>query len=159
MAAVAVAPFVLKDATFRVAADNYESHVSQVQFDPAVTQQSWQGLTPAAAFTDASSPTWACTIAYAQDWKTPNSFSSYLFAHQGQTISVELVTNPGAGTWKASLIIAPGSVGGPVNAYAVGTVTLGVSGQPTFTPAVATATATDDTTDDTADDSADTVAF
>jgi len=136
MVAVAVAPFVLKDATFLVGLDNYEAHVSQVEFAPSVSQLQWQGLTPSASFTDSSSPSWSATLAYAQDWTTPNSFSQYLYDHQGETIDAEFVTNDGAGSWAAKLIIAPGAVGGSVNAYAVATVNLGISGQPVFTPAV-----------------------
>lgn len=141
MAAVAVAPFVLKDATLLVGTDNYEAHVSQVSFDPTTSTLTWQGLTPAASFSDVSSPSWACTLAYAQDWKTPNSLSRYLYDHQGETVSATFTTNPGAGAWAVSLIITPGAVGGQVNAYAVATVTLGVSGQPTFTPPVVVAAA------------------
>jgi hypothetical protein len=136
MAVVAVAPFVLKDATFLVAADNYEAHTSQVEFVPSVQTLTWQGLTPAASFSDTSSPSWAATIAYAQDWTTPNSFSQYLLDHAGETVAVTFTTNPGAGTWAVNLIITAGAVGGTVNAYAVATVTLGISGQPVFTPAV-----------------------
>lgn len=144
MTAVAVAPFVLKDATFAVAADNYESHLSQVQCDPTTQQLQWQGLTPSASFTDVGSPSWAATLSYAQDWKTPNSFSQYLYDHQGETIDVTFTTNPGAGAWAVKLIITPGAVGGQVNAYAVATVTLGISGQPIFTPPVLADPAADD---------------
>jgi hypothetical protein len=133
---VPVAPFVLKDATFLVAVDNYEAHCSQVQFDPSVQTLTWQGLTPAASFSDTSSPSWAATIAYAQDWTTPNSLSQYLYDHQGETVAVTFTTGPGAGSWGVNLIITPGAVGGQVNAYAVATVTLGISGQPVFTPPV-----------------------
>jgi hypothetical protein len=157
MPAVPVAPFVLKDATLLVGADNYEAHVSQVEFAPSVSTITWQGLTPAASFSDASSPSWTCALGYAQDWTTPNSLSQYLAEHQGETIAAEFVTNPGAGTHKANLIITPGAIGGSVNAYAVATVTLGVSGQPTYVPPVAADAAQDlgaDTTtrrDDVAD--------
>jgi len=148
MAAVAVAPFVLKDTVFTVGGtDQFEAHCSQIEFAPSTSTLQWQGLTPSASFTDSSSPSWSATLSVAQDWTTPGSLSQYLFQHQGETIDVTFVTNDGAGTWAASLIIAPGSVGGQVNAYAVQTVNLGVSGQPTFTPVVLAATATDDTDD------------
>ena len=62
MPAIAVAPFVLKDAQFAVALDNYESHTSQVEFVPTTQQLQWQGLTPAASFTDVGSPSWAATV-------------------------------------------------------------------------------------------------
>jgi hypothetical protein len=153
MVAVPVAPFVLKDATFMVGADNYEAHVSQVEFAPSVQTLTWQGLTPSAAFSDSSSPSWSATIAYAQDWITPDSFSQYLIEHQGETIAATFTTNDGAGSWAVNLIITPGAVGGTVNAYAVATVTLGISGQPLFTPVVVAAAATD-ATDDATDDTA-----
>lgn len=136
MPAVAVAPFVLKDAQFAVALDNYEAHTSQVEFAPATQQLQWQGLTPSASFTDVGSPSWSATIAYAQDWVTPNSFSQYLYDHQGETVDATFTTNDGAGSWAVRLIITPGAVGGTVNTYAVATVTLGISGQPVFTPVV-----------------------
>jgi hypothetical protein len=150
MPAIAVAPFVLKDATFTVALDQYEAHLSQVQFDPSVQTLTWQGLTPAASFSDVSSPSWAATLSYAQDWTTPDSFSQYLYDHQGETIAATFTTNPGAGSWAVNLIVTPGAVGGQVNTYAVATVTLGISGAPVFTPAVVA---------DAADDSDDTVAL
>jgi hypothetical protein len=153
MAAVAVAPFVLKDTVFTVGTDQFEAHCSQIEFTPSTSTLQWQGLTPAASFTDSSSPSWSATLSVAQDWTTPGSLSQYLFQHQGETISATFVTNDGAGTWAADLIIAPGAVGGQVNAYAVATVSLGVSGQPTFTPPVAADEARRDVngTDDVAD--------
>jgi hypothetical protein len=150
MPAIAVAPFVLKDAVFLVGADNYEAHVSQVEFTPSVNTLSWQGLTPSASFTDSSSPSWSATLSYAQDWTTPNSLSQYLFNHQNETVSATFTTNDGAGSWHANLIVAPGAVGGSVNAYAVATTTLGISGQPTFTPAVVADADSSDDADDTA---------
>jgi hypothetical protein len=151
MVTVAVAPFVLKNATFLVAADNYEAHVSQVEFNPSTSQVQWHGLSPSASFTDSSSPSWAATLSYAQDWVTPNSLSKYLFDHQGQTVVCKFTTNPGAGVWTASLIIAAGSIGGTVSNYAVATVTLGISAAPTYVPPALADPAADDSADDVAD--------
>jgi hypothetical protein len=135
MVAVPVAPFVLKDATLLIEADNFEMHVSQVQFDPSAQTQTWKGLTPAAVFSDQSAPTWTCTLAYAQDWSTVNTLSSYLFANQGQVKHVTFVpdVNTDQASWDADLIITAGSIGGSVDAFAVGSVTLGVQGRPTPT--------------------------
>lgn len=147
-------PFVLKNATLKIGAtDTYEGSVSEVTFTPTVQTLTWQGMTPAASYSDTSSPSWVATLGYPQDWKTPNSLSRYLYDHQGETVPVEFTTNPGAGVWTADLIITPGAVGGPVNAYAVATVQLGVSGQPQFTPPAPLAAAADtaDIPDDTAD--------
>jgi hypothetical protein len=147
MVAVAVAPFVLKDTIFTVGTDNFEAHCSQIEFTPSTSTLQWQGLTPSASFTDSSSPSWSATLSVAQDWTTPGSLSQYLFEHQGETVDVTFVTNDGAGSWAAKLIIGPGAIGGQVNAYAVATVSLGVSGQPVFTPVVVAAAAVQDTDD------------
>lgn len=142
MTQIPVVPFVLKDVTLKLGTtDTYEAHVSEVTFTPTSTTLTWQGMTPAASFSDVSNPSWGCQLSYAQDWKTPNSLSRYLYDHQGETVPCEFTTNPGAGVWGADLIITPGAVGGPVNAYAVATVQLGVSGEPVFTPPVAAAAA------------------
>lgn len=140
MTVVPVAPIVLKDVTLQVDTDNFEMHVSQVQFDPAAQTQTWKGLTPAAVFTDQSSPTWTCTLAYAQDWSNAESLSSYLYAHQGEVKHVTFLpdVNSAQATWDADIIISAGSIGGSVDAFSVGTVTLGVQGRPvpTYPPVV-----------------------
>lgn len=133
MPAIAVAPFVLKDAIFQVGTDSYEAHVSSVLFTPTYNAVTWVPITPTGAFTDQSSPTWQCAIEYAQDWTTPNSFAQYLIANKGQT-KVVVFKPQGSTTGKplftASLIIVAGPIGGAVNTVQVGTVTLGVVGEP-----------------------------
>jgi hypothetical protein len=138
MATIAAAPFVLKDALFQVGADNYEAHVSSVVFTPSSSGITWQGLTPASAFSDAGAPTWTCTIQYAQDWKTANSLAQYLLANAG-TQKVVIFKPQGATTgspiFTATLVIVPGPIGGDVNTVQVGTVTCGVIGVPVKTAA------------------------
>lgn len=133
MPQIAVAPFVLKDVVFTVGTDDYEAHVSTVQFVPNMSVVTWQGLTPSAAFTDTTAPTWTCAITYAQDWSTSNSLAQYLLDHAGEKKTV--VFKPqGATTGKpvftAELMIAPGPIGGDVNTVQVGSVTMGVVGEP-----------------------------
>lgn len=133
MTVIAVSPFVLKDATLKIATDNYEAHVSQVEFVPTVAQVTWKGLTPSSVFTDSGAPTWVCTLAYAQDWDTTNSLSQYLMDHAGERV-VAVFGPTGATTgdaiFTATVIIAPGNIGGTVDGVAVGTVNLGVVGVP-----------------------------
>ena len=138
MAVIAVSPYVLKDAVFTVATDSYENHVSGVTFTPATTPVTWQGLTPASAFSDASSPVWTCVVSYAQDWKTTNSLAQYLLANAGlQKVVVfkPLGATTGQPIFTATLIIAPGPIGGDVNTVQVGSVTMGVVGAPVRTVA------------------------
>lgn len=133
MATINSAPFVLKDSVLTVDADDYEAHVSSVTFTPATSTVTWQGITPSASFTDTTSPSWTCALAYAQDWTTPNSLSQYLLDNVGERVT--MVFQPqGAMTgdpmFTATVIVAPGPIGGAVNTVQVGTVTLGVVGTP-----------------------------
>ena len=136
MAQIAIVPFVLKDILLTIGTDNYETNVSTVHFTPTVSQVTWQGLTPASAFTDMTSPTWTCDLAYAQDWKTANSLAQYLLINSG--LSKVLVFKPrGAATgdaiFTATCLIVPGEIGGDVNTVQVGSVSLGVIGAPVKT--------------------------
>lgn len=136
MTQIAIAPFVLKDILLTLGTDNYETNVSKVLFEPDVQIVTWQGLTPASSFSDQTSPIWTCTLDYAQDWVTANSLAAYLLANAG--LQKTAVFKPqGATTGKpiltATLIMAPGPFGGEVNKVPVGTVKLGVVGQPVKT--------------------------
>lgn len=136
MATIAVAPVVLKDVTFTVGTDSYESNVSGVKFTPAVSAVTWKGLTPTAVFSDAGSPVWTCTVSYAQDWVTANSLSQYLLANAG-TSKVVVFKPQGSAVGKpvftATLIMVPGDIGGDIDAVMVGSVTMGVVGVPVKT--------------------------
>ena len=127
MAAIAVNPLVLKDVTLKIAADNYEKHVSGVQWVPSASQISWQPLVADEAFTDVATATWAITLNYVQDWETSDSLSEYLFEHEGETVSMVFTPIIGTGkkTFTANVTISPGAIGGEVNAYATTSVTLG----------------------------------
>jgi hypothetical protein len=136
MPQIAVAPLVLKDVILTIGGSDYEKHVSGVMFTPKSGQIAWQGLTPAASFTDASVAEWSCDLSYVQDWETDDSLSQYLFAHEGETIAATFKPKRGSGpTFTASLVITPGAIGGQVNSYATTTVTLGCSGRPVLVPA------------------------
>lgn len=133
MAQIAVNPFILSDSTLKIDADNYESSVSSVEFQPSGGTTTYKGLTPSAVFTFPQSVTWACAIAFAQDWETEDSLSQYLFEHQGETVAVQFAPKSGGKSVYANIVIVPGSIGGAVDAVATSTVTLGVVGKPSFT--------------------------
>lgn len=137
MAKLAVQPHVLKDIVLSVAADDYARHVSTARLEPTTTAEkiTWHGLSPDAAFSESGTPetTWALVLTYAQDWNTENSLSQYLLDNAGEAKTVVLQPRAGSGqkTFTVEAVIAPGPVGGDYNTVAVGTVTLGVNGQPT----------------------------
>lgn len=137
MATINVAPFVLKDVLLTVGTDSYEAHVSQVELTPSSSTQTWQGLTPTSVHTDMTTATWTCTLAFAQDWETPNSLSAYLFANEGETKSVVFRPRSGSGpSFEVEVIVTPGAIGGTVNSFATATVTLGVKGKPELVPVI-----------------------
>jgi hypothetical protein len=127
---IAVEPFILKDCTFKVVADNYEGHVSAVTFVPSASTVVWKGLAPSSVFTDVSKATWVCNLELAQDWETANSLSRYLHAHEGAEIAVEFEPVAGGTGFEATLIVTPGAIGGTVDTVAVASVSLGVRGRP-----------------------------
>lgn len=131
MATIAVQPIVLTDVLLTVGTDNYEAHVSQVEFTPTTSTVNWKGMTPSANFTFGTSATWTATLAYAQDWETLNSLSNYLFDNEGDTVTMTFAPKNGGQAWQASVVITPGAIGGTVDTVAVATVTLGVQGKPT----------------------------
>jgi len=136
MAQIGVAPIILKDCLFQVETDSYEKHVSSVEFVPSSSTVVWKGLTPASVFSFGTSATWVCNLSFAQDWETADSLSLYLFENEGEEIDVVFEPVNGGAGFSATLIVAPGSIGGAVDSVAVSTVTLGVKGKPVHIPAV-----------------------
>ncbi|NYF29235.1 MULTISPECIES: hypothetical protein [unclassified Microbacterium] len=134
-----VVPIILNDCELLVEEDNYEAHVSQVQLDPSTNIARWKGLTPTSTHAFPTTPEWALLLAYAQDWATPNSLSSYLFEHVGERKTFKFKPKKAAtGTAPTITVvafIAPGSIGGQVDQVATASVTLGVEGQPTIAAA------------------------
>ncbi len=130
MAVIAVNPFVMKDVTLLIAADNYESNVSAVEFVPSASSVNWKGLTPTSTFSDVGTATWVCNLSFAQDWASATSLSRYLFEHEGAAVACEFSPIAGGPAFGGTLVITPGSIGGAVDSVAVATVSLGVQGRP-----------------------------
>lgn len=137
MATIAVQPIYLKDVLLTVGTDGYSKHVSGVTFTPSVATATWKGLEPTAVFTNVGASTWMVDLSYAQDWNTADSLSAYLFANEGEEITLTFQPIDGvSGTWTATVILVPGAVGGSVDSYAVATVSLPVQGKPAYTAPV-----------------------
>lgn len=136
MAQIEVQPIVLRDCLLSIAADSYEKHVSGVTITPSTGTVSFNGLTPDATFTFPTATTWGAQLDYAQDWETANSLSRYLFDHAGEQVTMLFEPKAGGLGWQVDVFIAPGQIGGQVNAVATASVTLGVVGKPVPVPAV-----------------------
>lgn len=132
MAQIAVAPIILKDVLLRftgvgsaTGTGDFEKHVSQVEFTPAFSTVTWQGLNPDSTFSKTTTATWSVTLAYAQDWETTDSLSTFLYENEGEELACVFEPVTGAAGWEATVQVAPGAIGGTVNTVAVATVTLG----------------------------------
>jgi len=135
MAAIAIQPYVMKRAIFTVDADDYSAHISDVVFTPTTSSLTWSSI-GGGSFSDASSPTWTCQTGYAQDWVTPDSYSIYLLEHAGETVAATFAPDGEDGpTFEVNLIINAGPIGGAANEVQVGTVQLGVVGEPVLAAA------------------------
>lgn len=138
-------PIVLKDCklTLTTTGDtptpigDFEAQVSAVTFTPNASVSTFQGLTPTATFSDVAAATWTCDMSYAQDWNTATdeSLSRYLHEHEGERVTAVFEPVTGDPAVTATLILTPGPIGGTVNAWATGTVRLGVAGKPTVAAA------------------------
>ena len=132
MAEIAVKPFVLRDVDLLIGADNYEAHVSQVEFVPTATAITWTGLANNTVSATATA-TWVLTLAGAQDWATADSLSQYLHEQEGETVEIALTPATGQGSFTTTATITPAGIGGTAAAFSVFTVSLGCT-KPAFTP-------------------------
>lgn len=140
MAQINLQPFLMRDVLLKISTTDtvpvevgdFEKHVSQVQFDPSSSTVNWKGLTPTSGYTFGTTATWTCTLTYAQDWETVSSLSRYLFENEGVELTAVFEPVKGGPSVTATIIAAPGSIGGTVDQVGTATVTLGVNGKPTL---------------------------
>jgi len=133
MATIAASPFVLRNVLLTIGTDNYEAHVSQVEFVPTASSVSWTGLANNTV-TSTTTATWVANLSFAQDWVTANSLSQYLLANEGEVVEVTFKPADGGPSFTSDVTIAPGGIGGTAGAFAVGTVALGCT-KPVLVPA------------------------
>jgi hypothetical protein len=137
MATIDVQPIYLKDVLLTVASDEYSKHVSSVALTPSTSSATWKGLAPDAVYSNIGTATWVADLTFAQDWNTADSLSAYLFENEGEEVTLTFEPINGvSGTWTATVIIAPGAVGGAVDSFAEATVSLPIQGRPSYAAAV-----------------------
>lgn len=140
MPVMPVKPLVFKDIELIIGAagatevadadPDFRKHVDNVTCTPTSSTITWTGL-GLNTFTDVQTATWAMTLGGAQDWDSPNSLARFLYENEGDTRPYELRPRAGSGpSFKGSLVVTPGAIGGAVNAVAPFSVTLGLTGRP-----------------------------
>lgn len=133
---VDVTPLYLNNVLFESATEGYEKAISSVAFTPSSGVVTFQGGIPSATFTYPKPTSWTCDLEYAQDWDTADSLSNFLHAHEGETLAVTFYPINGGASITATIVIAPGAIGGNIGAVGTAKVSLGVSGKPAITPGV-----------------------
>jgi hypothetical protein len=124
-------PYTMSTATLTFGTDDFTAAVSQAQFDPAFSSNTWTGI-GGNALTFTSPASWTLNIAIAQDL-APTGLLRYLLAHQGEQVAVTLTPLAAEDPITAQVILAPGSIGGTADgSAAVATIALGVQGAPAF---------------------------
>jgi hypothetical protein len=136
MPEITIDPIILNNVKLTLGTDDYEAHVSKVEFVPTSAIVNWKGLTPTSVHSFPTRATWVCNLDLAQDWETADSLSQYLFENEGVEVAAVFEPVDGGAGFTATLIIVPGSIGGGVDAVPVSSVSLGVKGKPVLVPAV-----------------------
>jgi hypothetical protein len=132
----AVAPFVMKEVSLMIGADEYNCAVRAVTLTPTTNIVEWESLCEDGSGQEAGKTTWSLDIEYYQDWQV-DSFADHLATNIGEQAVIKFnphgdtvgPTNP---TFTVNVFLVGGAVGGTVNEFATATVSLPVIGQPTY---------------------------
>lgn len=122
-------PIILKNATLRIDADNFEAAISQVSFEPTKDRQTIEFVAisgDSVSDTTTSPSKWVCNITYAQDWQTDASLANYLHEHEDDVVTAVFIPQAGSGmpSFTSDLTIDPGAIGGQANQYVTSSVSL-----------------------------------
>lgn len=88
MTQIPVAARAQKDIRFQIGEDNYEMHVSNVEWPDADEEKTWRGGTPTARVTDVVAGDDKCNITFIQAWDDPESLCVFMFNHAGEQADV-----------------------------------------------------------------------
>lgn len=130
---MAFSPIYMTDAVLSLGATEFQAEVSSAMFTPNAANATWKGLTPGAVHTHTSLATWTLDITLAQDYDEAASLARYLLENEGSEITAQLTPRKAGGTGKgyqATVIVTPATIGGAVDSFATGSVSLGVKGKP-----------------------------
>jgi hypothetical protein len=130
MPLLAIEPLFLSESTLTIGLNDYAAHISGAMFVPSSSAVTFKGLKAGASFTRQTTPTWALTLNYAQDWESAASLSQYLLENSGDTVEMTLAPIDGGQAFTATVTVTPGNIGGEIDTFATTSVTLGVLGQP-----------------------------
>lgn len=112
----------------------FRDAVQSFQFVPSAAVSTTKGGSKKSVWTASGNPTWVCNVKFLQDLDEQDSLVNYLLAHAGEAHLVRF-TPGGAASVQATLIIAAPPIGGDVDSWLDGTISMGVRGVPVVTGA------------------------
>lgn len=122
-------PYTMKNATFAVVADNYETQLTGVTFTPTAGT-AIQLINGSQIRGEAS---WVCQLGTIQDLAS-TGLTRYLMDHEGEELACTFVPEAEGPTVAATLTITPGAFGGVANNDPKqANVDMPVKGKPAFT--------------------------
>ncbi|QEO08888.1 hypothetical protein [Protaetiibacter larvae] len=134
MAQIPLAARPQKDIRVKVGADNYEKHVSDINWPSNQTAQSWHGGTPDAIAPDLSEGDQVCNLTFIQAWDDEDSFCRFAFDHAGETVTISYKPHADSDVeFTAEVTLIRPQIGGKVNQFNESTISM-PSTVPTLVP-------------------------
>lgn len=135
MAAIAVSPFAINDATLKLGTDTFEAACSKIELVPSYQNTMFDGVNGVSTPLGGTA-TWALELTYAQDVTTAGALAAYLVEHDGEKIAFEFRPLDGEAGYSGDVLIRAGKSGGTSKQPATADVSMPVFGQPATLAAV-----------------------
>jgi hypothetical protein len=133
--AIVNAAYFVGASKLEIVSDDFTAAVSAVALTPTVPNSEFKDI-GGGVQSFVGAPSWTLDLTYAQDWTTATSLSHKLMSDIGLTKVVKLTPVTGGRLVTVSVVIQPGAIGGAADSVATATVSLKVTGQPVWSPAV-----------------------
>lgn len=130
MAVIGVVPIQMKDATLMIAGDDFTAAVSSVTFTPSPQWILAQDIFGRRRRAVLASVSWSCRVSLLQDGSA-TSLHRYLLAHAGESKVVVFTPEAGGVAYMATVVLAPGNIGGTAADLLQADVDLPVTDGPT----------------------------
>ena len=139
MAAVAVKPFVFRDAVINLkdgATDlgDFQASIPKITITPTTPVATAKGLTPSAVYKDVAATEWKVQMDFLQDWETAAGLSIYTFNNPGKQVTLAVTPKHGVGVKKLTMtiLLVPTPMGGDQGTFAQASAEFEGIGQPTL---------------------------
>lgn len=128
-------PLYMTESKVTIGTSDFEAEVSGVRLTPTSSTATWKGLKAGSSFTAGGLATWVLALNFGQDHELATSLSTYLFEHEGESLTFSIEPIDGGTAFSGTLVAQAGEIGGDVDQFGTASVTLPVQGKPERTPA------------------------